>query len=54
MVYRFDEEWNGEVIAESLAASQASYLGLRFPASDIPAQARRLFLLNRLRTIPDI
>ena len=55
MVYRFDEEWNGEVIAESAAArSPVSYLGLRFPAADIPAQARRLFLLNRLRAIVDV
>jgi PAS domain S-box-containing protein len=54
MVYRFDEEWNGEVIAESAAPSPVSYLGLRFPASDIPAQARRLFLQHRLRTIADV
>lgn len=54
MVYRFDEEWNGEVIAEAMSPSPVSYLGLRFPASDIPPQARRLFLLNRLRTIVDI
>ncbi len=53
MVYRFDEEWNGEVIAETMSPSPVSYLGLRFPASDIPPQARRLFLLNRLRTIVD-
>ena len=54
MVYRFDEEWNGEVIAEETSPSPVSYLGLHFPASDIPAQARRLFLLNRLRSIVDI
>ena len=54
MVYRFDEEWNGEVIAESMSPSPVSYLGLRFPAGDIPPQARRLFLLNRLRTIVDV
>jgi chemotaxis family two-component system sensor kinase Cph1 len=54
MVYRFDEQWNGEVIAESTGKTDVSYLGLRFPASDIPAQARRLFLLNRLRAIADI
>jgi len=54
MVYRFDPEWNGEVIAESMAPSPVSYLGLRFPANDIPPQVRRLFLLNRLRTIVDI
>ena len=54
MVYRFDEEWNGEVIAESAVPSPVSYLGLRFPASDIPAQARRLFLKNRVRAIADV
>jgi light-regulated signal transduction histidine kinase (bacteriophytochrome)/CheY-like chemotaxis protein/HPt (histidine-containing phosphotransfer) domain-containing protein len=54
MVYRFDEDWNGEVIAEAMRPSPVSYLGLRFPASDIPPQARRLFLLNRLRTIVDV
>jgi light-regulated signal transduction histidine kinase (bacteriophytochrome)/CheY-like chemotaxis protein len=54
MVYRFDEAWNGEVIAEVAAPSSVSYLGLRFPASDIPAQARQLFLVNPLRTIPSV
>jgi PAS domain S-box-containing protein len=54
MVYRFDDEWNGEVVAESAVPSPVSYLGLRFPAADIPPQARRLFLLNRLRAIVDI
>ena len=53
MVYRFDPEWNGEVVAESTGQS-TSFLGLHFPASDIPTQARRLFLLNRLRTIVNI
>jgi light-regulated signal transduction histidine kinase (bacteriophytochrome)/CheY-like chemotaxis protein len=51
MIYRFDEDWNGEVIAEAMGDSPVSYYGLRFPASDIPPQARRLFLLNPLRTI---
>jgi light-regulated signal transduction histidine kinase (bacteriophytochrome)/DNA-binding response OmpR family regulator len=54
MVYRFDEAWNGEVIAEVAAPSSGSYLGLRFPASDIPAQARQLFLVNPLRTIASV
>lgn len=52
MVYRFDPDWNGEVVAEDLAGPLPSYLGLRFPASDIPAQARDLYRLNRLRLIP--
>jgi light-regulated signal transduction histidine kinase (bacteriophytochrome) len=54
MVYRFDEQWNGEVIAEAMGDSPVSYYGLRFPASDIPPQVRRLFLLNPLRTIADV
>jgi light-regulated signal transduction histidine kinase (bacteriophytochrome)/DNA-binding response OmpR family regulator len=54
MLYRFDEESNGEVIAEVAGASQISYFGRRFPASDIPPQARQLFLTNRLRAIADV
>ena len=52
MIYRFDAEWNGTVIAEDGDGTLPSYLDLRFPASDIPAQARDLYLLNRLRIIP--
>jgi light-regulated signal transduction histidine kinase (bacteriophytochrome) len=54
MVYRFDDSWAGEVIAEAMAPDQVSFLGLHFPASDIPPQARRLFTLNRLRAIADV
>ena len=54
MVYRFDDQWNGEVIAELADSSTTSYLGLHFPATDIPAQARQLFLVNTLRTIEDV
>jgi light-regulated signal transduction histidine kinase (bacteriophytochrome) len=52
MIYRFDADWNGMVIAEDGDGVLPSYLDLRFPASDIPAQARELYLLNRLRLIP--
>ena len=53
MIYRFDADWNGQVIAESRDDQLASsYLGLHFPASDIPAQARRLYTVNRLRSSP--
>lgn len=52
MLYRFDAEWNGTVIAESGSGRLPSYLDLRFPASDIPAQARELYRINRLRLIP--
>ncbi len=52
LIYRFDDEWNGEVIAEDGDGVLPSYAGLRFPASDIPAQARELYRLNPLRQIP--
>lgn len=52
MVYQFDEGWNGNVIAEARAEGQQSFLNLRFPASDIPRQARELYLRNSLRIIP--
>jgi light-regulated signal transduction histidine kinase (bacteriophytochrome)/CheY-like chemotaxis protein len=54
MIYQFDEEGNGEVIAEAMGHSPVSYYGLHFPASDIPPQVLRLFLLNPLRTIADV
>ena len=54
MVYRFDEDGSGEVIAEHCAAGLDSFLGLKYPASDIPQQARRLYLLQRVRVIPDV
>ncbi|GEO16403.1 ATP-binding protein [Microvirga aerophila] len=53
LVYRFDENWNGTVIAEDRNENLPSYLDLRFPASDIPAQARELYRRNRLRIIPN-
>jgi len=43
MVYRFDKDWNGEVIAEAVGPSSVSYFGMRFPAGDIPPQVRQLF-----------
>jgi chemotaxis family two-component system sensor kinase Cph1 len=53
MVYRFDEDGHGHVLAECRADDYPSYLGQRFPASDIPRQARELYLLNRIRLIQD-
>ncbi len=53
MIYRFDAEWNGAVIAESKRDDLEPFLGLNYPASDIPAQARRLYTRNRLRFIGD-
>jgi two-component system, chemotaxis family, sensor kinase Cph1 len=54
MVYRFLEDDTGAVIAEDHRADLAPYLGLRYPASDIPAQARRLYLVNALRLKADV
>lgn len=54
MVYRFDHDDSGEVVAESLASGFASFRGLRYPASDIPAQARALYRHNWLRVIADV
>lgn len=54
MVYRFDAVWNGEVVAEDRIDGLNSFLGLRYPASDIPAQARALYLTSWLRLIPDM
>jgi PAS domain S-box-containing protein len=55
MLYAFDAEWNGTVVAETRApAARDSFLGLKFPSSDIPAQARALFLRNRVRQIVDV
>ena len=54
MVYRFLPDWSGDVIAEVRHASEPAYLGLHFPASDIPAQARELYRVNLLRAIADV
>ncbi|QRY77275.1 GAF domain-containing protein [Pseudomonas sp. PDNC002] len=51
--YRFDAEGNGLVIAESADPGYPRYLGLCFPASDIPRQARELYRVNRIRVIED-
>jgi light-regulated signal transduction histidine kinase (bacteriophytochrome) len=53
MFYRFHEDGSGSVDAEARDAVHEPYLGLRYPASDIPAQARRLYLKNWLRLIFD-
>jgi diguanylate cyclase (GGDEF)-like protein len=54
MIYRFDRDGHGEVFAEDIAVGQAGYLGLHFPATDIPAQARALYLKQRQRVIADV
>ncbi|WP_423140800.1 HWE histidine kinase domain-containing protein [Parablastomonas sp. CN1-191] len=54
MVYRFEPSGAGEVVAESTAGDHGSYMGMHFPASDIPAQARALYARNLLRIISDV
>jgi diguanylate cyclase (GGDEF)-like protein len=53
MAYRFAEDGHGEVIAEALAAGLEPFLGLHYPASDIPPQARLLYLRQRVGAIAD-
>jgi len=54
MVYRFDKDYNGEVFAESRNEAFEPFLGLHYPHTDIPVQARELYLKNLLRLIADI
>jgi light-regulated signal transduction histidine kinase (bacteriophytochrome) len=54
MVYRFDDEGHGEVLAEQRRDGLESFLGNRYPASDIPQIARRLYERNRVRVLADI
>ncbi|HEY0060613.1 MAG TPA: ATP-binding protein [Telluria sp.] len=53
MVYQFDADGHGHVLAEARDADYHAYLGQRFPATDIPRQARELYMLNRIRLIQD-
>ncbi len=53
-VYRFDQNKSGQVVAEWRAPGVDSYMGLRFPATDIPSQARALYAKNMLRVIVDV
>ncbi len=54
MLYRFADDNHGEVIGESVVEQQESFLGLHYPATDIPEQARRLYILNTVRAIGDV
>ncbi len=54
MVYEFEQRGSGSVISEIKEDYLESYLGLHYPASDIPNQARELYIKNKLRVIPDI
>ncbi|WP_378186570.1 ATP-binding protein [Aquimarina sp. W85] len=54
MIYKFDPQWNGEVVSEAKEEHLESWLGLHYPASDIPQQARKLFLKQGVRIIADV
>ncbi|MEG3124255.1 HWE histidine kinase domain-containing protein [Sphingomonas sp. GB1N7] len=54
MVYRFDAVGSGEVVAEALRTGVDSFFGLNYPASDIPTQARLLYLRSVFRIIADV
>ena len=54
MVYQFDEDGSGEVVAESAKSGIGSFMGLHYPSNDIPKQARALYKRNLLRVITDI
>lgn len=54
MIYRFDPEWNGDVIAEVKEEGMDTYFGLKFPASDVPKQARDLYQKTPYRLIPNV
>ncbi|BFZ55108.1 hypothetical protein PYCC9005_002147 [Savitreella phatthalungensis] len=55
MVYQFDDQWNGQVVTELVDWERTKDLfqGLFFPATDIPAQARALYKLNKIRVLYD-
>ncbi|WP_188315976.1 GAF domain-containing protein [Chitinophaga agrisoli] len=53
MIYTFDKDWNGNVLAEAMEPGMESYIGFTFPASDIPKPARDMYLRNPYRFIPD-
>ncbi|MBD2742005.1 ATP-binding protein [Coleofasciculus sp. FACHB-1120] len=53
MLYKFDDDGHGSVIAEEKLESMEPYLGLHYPESDIPKPARKLFTSNWIRLIPD-
>jgi chemotaxis family two-component system sensor kinase Cph1 len=53
MLYKFDDDGHGEVVAEEKLEEMEAYLGLHFPESDIPQPARKMFVSNWIRVIPD-
>ena len=53
MLYKFLPDWHGTVIGEILSPDVQGFLGLRFPANDVPANVRRLYLGNWQRIIAE-
>ncbi len=53
MLYKFDDDGHGEVVAEEKIDELEPYCGLHYPESDIPQPARQMFLSNWIRVIPD-
>ena len=54
MIYQFDANWNGTVVSEAKEERLESWLGLHYPSTDIPQQARKLFLKQGVRIIADV
>ena len=54
MVYRFDDQGHGEVFSERREPQLEAFLGNRYPATDIPQIARRLYERNRIRVLVDV
>lgn len=54
MIYRFAHDGSGQVVSEAKRSHLESFLGQHFPASDIPRQARKLYLENTIRLISDV
>jgi light-regulated signal transduction histidine kinase (bacteriophytochrome) len=54
MAYRFRHDASGDVVAEACRDDLEPYINRRYPAGDIPAQARRLYVINTLRLIADV
>ncbi|GGW80203.1 GAF domain-containing protein [Alteromonas halophila] len=54
VLYRFSDDFSGEVVAERAEGGDTQYLGLKFPASDIPAIARQMYYENPSRLIADV
>lgn len=54
LLYQFDEYGHGTVLTEERNENLPTYLGLRFPSTDIPRQARALYISNRIRIIPSV